>query len=60
MIRRKTSLFTAAGTLALTTGIALHLWMRGNFAHFSSGFLLGMSIALLILGLARSSRSWTK
>ena len=55
MIRRK-SLFTAAGSLALTLGIVLHLWTHGNLAHFASGFLLGMSIALLILGLAPPSR----
>ena len=54
MIRR--SLFTAAGSLALATGIGLRLWVHGNFAHFTSGFLLGVSIALLILGLAQPSR----
>ncbi len=55
MIRRRV-LFTAAGSLALAVGIGLRLWMDGNFAHFASGFLLGVSIALLILGLARPSR----
>jgi hypothetical protein len=53
-------LFTAAGSLALSVGIALHLWTDGNIAHFASGFLLGVSIALLILGLARPSRSISK
>jgi len=42
--------------LALACGIGLRLWMDGNFAHFASGFLLGVSIALLILGLAQPSR----
>ena len=55
MIRRK-SLFTAAGSLALALGIVLHLWTHSNFAHFVSGFFLGVSIALLILGLAQPSR----
>jgi hypothetical protein len=56
MIRRGSILFTAAGSLALAVGIALRLWTYGNIAHFASGFLLGVSIALLILGLARPSR----
>jgi hypothetical protein len=56
MIRHRSSLFTAGGSLALALGICLRLWASGNFAHFASGFLLGVSIALLILGLARPSR----
>jgi hypothetical protein len=55
MIRRRV-LFIAAGSLALAVGAGLRLWVDGNFAHFASGFLLGVSIALLILGLARPSR----
>jgi hypothetical protein len=55
MIRGR-SLFTAAGSLALAVGIGLQLWMSGSFAHFAGGFLLGVSIALLILGLAQPSR----
>jgi len=54
--RYKNSVFTAAGSLALSGGVAIQLWMHGNYAHFAGGFLLGMSIALLILGLARPSR----
>jgi hypothetical protein len=42
--------------MALMIGIALHLWTHGNFAHFGSGFLVGMSIALLLLGLTRAQR----
>ena len=60
MIWRRSSLFTAAGSLALALGIAVQLWTSGNFSHFASGFLLGVSIALLILGLARPSRSVVK
>jgi hypothetical protein len=54
MIRR--SLSIAAGSLALAVALSLRLWTSGNFAHFGSGFLLGVSIALLILGLAQPSR----
>lgn len=56
MSGRSRNLFTAAGALAMSIGIALRLWTHGNFADFSSGFLMGISIALLILGLARPSR----
>jgi len=42
--------------LALAVGIGVRLWLHGNVAHFASGFLLGVSIAPLILGLARPSR----
>jgi len=49
-------LSTAAGALALSAGLALRLWTHGNFSHFATGFLLGISIALLILGLAGTSR----
>jgi hypothetical protein len=55
MLRR--SLFTGTGSLALAIGIGLRLWFDTSFTHFASGFLLGVSIALLILGLARPSRS---
>jgi hypothetical protein len=50
-------LFTVAGSFVLAFGIAVRLWTSGSFSHFASGFLLGVSIALLILGLARPSRS---
>ena len=57
MIRRRKSLFTAAGSVALAVGICVHFWTHGNFAHFTSGFLMGVSIALLILGLGRQAQS---
>ena len=53
---RRRNLFTAAGALALSLGLTLRLWIHGNYSHFCSGFFLGMSIALLILGLARQTR----
>ncbi len=60
MSSNKNGLFTAAGALAMSVGLGLHLWVPGNTAHFASGFLLGMSIALLILGLAGKSRRTTE
>jgi hypothetical protein len=56
MNRSRNRLSTAAGLLALSAGLCLRLWVHGNVAHFASGFFLGVSIALLILGLARPSR----
>ena len=56
MTLRKSRLFTAAGSLSLAVGIGLQHWITGIYADFATGFLLGISIALLILGLARPSR----
>jgi len=57
VIWRKRSLFTAAGSMALALSLSVRLWgPASNFSHFATGFLLGVSIALLILGLARPSR----
>ena len=56
MIRSKSTYFTAAGSLALALGLSLRLWMHANSVNFISGFLLGVSIALLIGGLAGRSR----
>lgn len=56
MIRRRRSLFTAAGSFALALGLSLRLWTHSNNSHFATSFLLGVAIALLILGLKRQSR----
>jgi hypothetical protein len=60
MTRSRSSLSTAAGILALSLGLLVRLWTNGNIAHFASGFLMGVSLALLILGLARPSRRTSK
>jgi hypothetical protein len=54
VIRR--NYFTAAGSFALVAGIGVQHFTHGNLAHFAGGFLMGISIALLILGLGRRSR----
>lgn len=56
MIRRRSILFTVAGSFALAASIGLRHWMHGNNSDLASGFLVGVSIGLLILGLARPSR----
>ena len=57
MTTRKNKWATGAGCLALSAGVGLHVWAHGTYASAASGFLLGVSIALLILGLARPSRN---
>jgi len=38
------------------TGIGMWHWTPASFADFAGGFLIGVSIALLMLGLTRQSR----
>ena len=57
MIRRKTNLFHVSGSFALAIGLGLRLWTHGNYAHFASAFFLGVSLALLIFGVGRQSRT---
>jgi hypothetical protein len=53
MIRHRSVFFTMVGLFALAISIGLQHWMHGNHADLASGFLMGVSIGLLILGLAR-------
>jgi hypothetical protein len=49
-----THLFTAAErSLTPIASIVARHWVHGHFANFGTGFLLGSSIALLILGVLR-------
>ena len=56
MFGRKPNYFTAAGSFALAGGIGLEHFADGAYSHFASGFLMGISIALLTLGLGKASR----
>jgi hypothetical protein len=56
MMRRRSLLFTAAGLVALAISIGVRHWVHGGQIDIVSGFLMGVSIGLLILGLARPSR----
>ena len=56
MIVRRNSLFTMAGMLVLAASIGSLHWMHGSHSDTASGFLMGVAIGLLILGLARPSR----
>ena len=53
MIRRTRAVYTAAGSLALAFGLTLRLWTHGNYSHFATGFLVGISIAFLVFGAGR-------
>jgi hypothetical protein len=57
---RKDRRFIAVGSLALSGGLAMNLWGTGRAAHFTSGFLLGLSIVLLLYGIARRPRGVEK
>jgi hypothetical protein len=48
--------FTVAGSFTLAVSIALQHWVHGAHADVASGFLMGVSLGLLIMGLARPSR----
>ena len=52
-MRRRSNYFTAAGSFALAAGIGMQHFAHSNFEHFAGGVLMGVSIGLLILGLAR-------
>jgi hypothetical protein len=45
---QKRKFLAVAGTLGLVAGIGLRLCTHGNAAHFAAGFLLGMSVVLLV------------
>jgi hypothetical protein len=56
MIRHKGNLYVAAGSFALALGLSLRVWTHGNYSHFATGFLVGISLALLVFGPRRRSR----
>jgi hypothetical protein len=49
-------LFTVAGLFVMAASIGSLHWMHGSHSDTASGFLMGVAIGLLILGLARPSR----
>jgi hypothetical protein len=44
------------GTIMLAAGLLLHNWTHGRYTEFAAGFLIGMSIVLMIAGFVRHSR----
>jgi hypothetical protein len=45
------------GTLMLAAGLLLHNWAHGRYAEFTAGFLIGMSIVLMIAGFVKAPRA---
>jgi hypothetical protein len=56
MTVRRNSLFTVAGVFVLAAALGSLHYMHGSHSDTASGFLMGVAIGLLILGLARPSR----
>ena len=56
MTPRKLSIFTPVGLLMLSGALIFHNWFRGNYRDFATGLLMGMSIAMLIVGLIKQRR----
>jgi hypothetical protein len=56
MIRRRINLFIPVGMLALAASSVLRHYMPADRWDFAGGLLVGASIGLMIVGLARQSR----
>lgn len=41
------------GTILLAIGLGLHLWTHGDYSEGISGFLIGVSLVLIIAGFAK-------
>ncbi len=53
---RRSSLCIATSLLAFGAGLSAWHWTHGHCADVTGGFFIGVSIATMILGLARPSR----
>ena len=59
MARRKISFLIRVGLFALAAGILVRLYTHSNYSEFAAGFLMGLSLVLMIAGLVRQKRSMT-
>jgi hypothetical protein len=55
MLRRRLNLSFRVGLLLLAAGLASRFWAHSKYGEFGIGFLLGLSIILLIVGFVRQS-----
>jgi uncharacterized membrane protein YfcA len=60
VIQRKISAFVPVGLLGVMAGIFLHYYTHEHYSDFVSGFLMGVSIVLLIFGVAQQMKSMPK
>ena len=56
MTQRKKRNLIAFGLIFLSAGLILHNWAHGHSMHFAAGFLIGLSIVLIIAGVIVRSR----
>jgi uncharacterized membrane protein YfcA len=60
MIQRKITLFVPVGLLGVVAGVFLHYYVHGQYSDFASGFLMGLSVVLLIFGVVQQMTGETK
>jgi hypothetical protein len=56
VLRRKLSRLLPLGLVLLASGLLLHYWMHGDYAESISGFLIGISVVLMIAGFVGHSQ----
>jgi hypothetical protein len=50
------NVFVRVGLLALAAGLLVRLFAHARFSEFAAGFLIGLSIVLIIFGMVGRSR----
>jgi hypothetical protein len=50
---RNVRIFIPVGLLALVAGILLHLLTHAKYSEFAGGFLMGLSLVLMIAGVVK-------
>ena len=56
MAGRRMNVFVRVGLLALAAGLLVRLFAHARFSEFAAGFLIGLSIVLIIFGMVGRSR----
>ena len=60
MMQRKVSFFLPVGMLGVAAGIILARYTHANYSDFAGGFLMGVSLVLMIFGLAKQMKGQNK
>jgi hypothetical protein len=56
MAARTMKVFVGVGLLALAAGLLVRLFTHASYSEFAAGFLIGLSIVLIIFGMVGRSR----
>jgi len=56
MAARRMNVFVRVGLLALVTGLLVRLFTHANYSEFAAGFVIGLSIVLIVFGMVGRSR----